>query len=459
MNKRFFVFMVIGIVVIFCHFLSARRQVARIVGGEKGGTVLRMVNGTLETLNAKYEMPLYHGDIIRKPGGIDSVQIEFRPYAQKERRDKNSLLIVSKTPEKKEGLFTTFKKMFGLMEVGFYEVSGASRGLTDDVCLPGENATVFPGQRISFQNCRYGETIIFKDLMGKEIFRKTMGEKDVLLTPREIGMVPTSTCTWEIVDGKQVRYRSIIKQLSKEDGDLVKIDLKKIDHEKIDTNHRRVKKAAYLQFISDLYPGSVNLYWLSYRLLKEVKTKDEKILDMVEILKSRCLIYFNRGISELDFDILASPGCLLAVEWEKGNEKKYVSPDFAFHEEETIWFHLQTDFDGYAVILYEDRGGSQLVFPVDESGYQIKQKNDRNSLPCIFDDKAADESFIFILSKKPIEEMAGRKRLNMLNKRAQKEGRQLKVEFIGTKAFVTTSEKELEGLTWFRLVLKNRGKE
>jgi len=458
MRKRFAFFLVTGIVVIFCHLLSARQQVGRIVGGEDGCTVERMENGVSRPLTAKYEMALYPGDIVRKPGGIDSVRIEFRPYAETEEQDKDSLLIVSKTPEKKEDVFTTFRKMFGLVKVSFYETSGASRGLTDQVCLPGENATVMSGQKISFQNCPYGEAIVFKDMTGKEIFRKANGEEDVLLTPCEIGMVPSGTYTWEIVDGKQVRYRSIIKQLSSADSDLVKTDLKKIDDEKIDIIQRKIKKAAYFQYISDLYPGSVNLYWLSYRFLKEVNTEDEKIRDLVENLKDRCLIHFNRGISGLDFDILDSPGCLVAVEWEKGNEKKYVSPDFSFHEGETIWLHFQTNFDGYAVILYEDRGGSAPIFPVDESGYQIKQKSDRFSYPCEFDENAADENFIFILSKKPIKEMEHRKLLDALNKRAKEEGRLLKTGFIGTKAFVTTTEKELEGLTWFRLVLKNRGK-
>jgi len=459
MKKRFVVLMVIGIIVIFSHMLSARQQVGRIVGGEDGCTVERMENGVSRTLTAKYEMALYPGDIVRKPGGIDSVRLEFRPYAEKEKQDEYSLLIVSKTPEKKEDVFTTFKKMFGLVKTSFYETSGASRGLTDLVCLPGENATVFPGQRISFQNCRHGEAIVFKDMTGKEIFRKTIGEEGVQLTPREIGMVPSGTYTWEIVEGKNVIYRSIIKQLSKEDGDLVKKDLKKIDDETFDITQRKIKKAAYLQYISDLYPGSVNLYWPGYRFLKEVNTEDEKIRDLVETLKDRCLIHFNRGISELDFHILDSPGCLVAVEWEKGNERKYVSPDFSFHENETVWLHFQTNFDGYAVILYEDRGGSVLIFPVDKSGYQIKQKTDRFSYQLEFDENAGNETIVFILSKNPIPGIEQGKPLDELDRRAKEEGRQLNAGFIGTKAFVTTSEKELEGLTWFRLVLKNQGKE
>jgi hypothetical protein len=454
MKKRFTFFMVTGIIVIFSHLLSAKQQVGRIVGGEKGYIVERMVNGVLESFKAKENMALYPGDIISETRGTDGarIQMEFLPYAEPKKRGDTSFLIVFNPPQEKESVFTKLKNLLKLVEGGFYETSGASRGLTDKICLPGENATVFLGQEISFQNCRYGEAIVFKDLTGKVIFRKAIGEDGALLTLREIGMVPSGTYTWEIVYGEKVLYRSIIKQLSKEDSDLVKNDLKKIDGEAINTNQRRVKKAAYLQFISDLYHGSVNLYWLSYRLLKEINTEDENTRDLVETLKERCLIYFNSGISGLDFDILNAPGCLVAIEWEKGNEKKYVPPDFTFHENESFWIHFQTNFDCCALILYEDKNGPVPVFPIQSERVKIEAKTDRYSLECQLDGNAGNETFMFILSKKPFNEIKG------LYQKVRKEGKELKVEFIGTKAFITTSEKELEGVIWFRFYLRNMGK-
>jgi hypothetical protein len=143
----------------------------------------------------------------------------------------------------------------------------------------------------------------------------------------------------------------------------------------------------------------------------------------------------------------------VTIEWEKNNEKKYVSPNFSFHEGEAVWIHFQTDFDGYAVILYRDKDGPVPIFPAQKEGVKIEAKTDRYSHQCQFDENAGNETFMFILSKKPIREMKD------LHLKAQKEGKELNVEFIGTKAFVTTSQKQLENLAWFRLALKNLGKE
>ena len=95
------------------------------------------------------------------------------------------------------------------------------------------------------------------------------------------------------------------------------------------------------------------------------------------------------------------------------------------------------------------------VFPVPGGGRYIQPKIDRYSLECEFDENAGDENFIFILSKTPIKEMEQPQRLMS---RARQQGKKLNVEFIGTKAYVTSSQKDLEGITWFKLALKNMGK-
>ena len=43
--------------------------------------------------------------------------------------------------------------------------------------------------------------------------------------------------------------------------------------------------------------------------------------------------------------------------------------------------------------------------------------------------------------------------------RVQKKGKELNLEYIGTKAYVTTSGENLNGIVWFRLELKNMGKK
>jgi hypothetical protein len=453
---------VVGII-IFSSFLDGTKPVGRIVGGEMGCTVERKENGILKKLAAARCMELYPGDILFKKDGIDSVQVDFLPYAKAVAKGQNAMIITFNPPVNKHSIFTKIKEFIGFVKPKFCPIEGVTKGseVALSINLPGENATVIPRQRIIFSNCRHAQVIVFKDNCGKEIFRRTIEKKDISLTPGDIGMVPSGIYTWEMVDGKKVLYNSKIKLLSKKESNRIREALRKIDAEEISTDEKRMKQATYLQFISDLYPEAVNLYWLSYQLLKDVNTQNEKIRELAEHFIYRCLARFKGGvgITELDFDGLYSSGCLVAIEWKKEQEKRYVSPNVSFYEGEDIRIHFQTNFDGYAVVLYEDEGGSQLVFPVQGSGYRVKQKIDWHSYLCEFDENAGKENFIFILSEKPIEEMEQQKNLNDLIKRAQKEGIELNVGFIGTKAFVTISQKQLEGLAWFRLALKNLGKE
>jgi len=469
MKRLLTALMVIGFFVICSPLLNGQKEVGRIVGGDKGCIIERMENGTLIKLPAKFEMILYPGDKLIKPNDIDSVRMDFLPYAEAEKKNNSSVVIVFKPPVDKTSIFAKIGKFLGLTRVDFFEVTGASRSIRVDffevtgalrsierICIPGENATVITGQRIIFSNPYNGKTIVFKEFRGKEIFRKNIGAKDVSLTPDDIGMESSKIYTWEIVDKSEVLYRSKIKLLSKKDEDLVKKDLKKIDDEKISADEKKVKKAAYMQLMSDLYPREINLFWLSYQLIKDSNIKNEETEEKAGALERRAIKYLEGGISELDFDILDSPGCVVTIEWEKNNEKKYVSPNFSFHEGEGFTIHFQTNFKGYAVILYEDRGGYQVVFPVNGGGCNIKPKIDRYSLECEFDENAGEENFIFILSKKPIKELD---RPERLMNRAREQGNKLNVEFIGTKAFVTSSQKDLEGIAWFRLVLRNLGKK
>jgi hypothetical protein len=56
-----------------------------------------------------------------------------------------------------------------------------------------------------------------------------------------------------------------------------------INREELSEAGKGIKKATYLQFMSDAYPRELNLYWLSYQVLEEIKEKstlneDDRIL-------------------------------------------------------------------------------------------------------------------------------------------------------------------------------------
>jgi hypothetical protein len=489
--------------IIFSLSLAAQEAVAWIVGGHEKCIIERTVKGSLKKLNAEHKMKLYPGDKILKPGKINSVQVDFRPYAKAVKKSDGSLVIVFKPPGRmnKENFLEKIGKFLGLVKVNFYEQYGASRAM-EWIDLPGENATVIPGQKIDFSYRYIGKEIAFKTLRGKEIFRKKIEKDQLSLTPEEIGLVPSGIYIWEplgegsryaaqtngvdfhSVPGKgAASYRYTMKLSSKKDGDLIGNDLKKIDSEKISEDEKKLKKAAYLQMMSDLYPTEINLYWLSYRFIMEIGNQNKEIKDLADTLRKRCFNHFNRGISGIDFEILkSSPGCFVTIEWKNDQERRFVNPDFSFYEKPEYGFriHFQTNFNGCAVILYEDekKGECQPVFPFNSSGYDVKPNANRYTIEYEFYGGPCKEKYIFILTKRPIEEIKKlkhlldkqnqttinqsnsdqKKLLEGLLKRAKKQGKELKMELMGTKAFVTTTEKDLAGMVWFSLYLKNMGK-
>jgi hypothetical protein len=473
----------IFLVIIFSVSLEAQEAVAWIVGGHEKCIVERTVKGSLKKLNAEHKMKLYPGDKLLKPGKIDSVLVDSRPYAKAVRQSDGSLVIIFEPPERmnKENFLEKIGEFLGLVKVNFYEPSGASRGI-DWIDLPGENATVIPGQKIPFSSRGIGKEILFKTIQGKEISRKNIEKNQQSLTPEEIGLVPSDIYIWEIVKESKILYRASMKLLSKNVGNLIGNDLKQIDSEKISEDEKNLKKAAYLQMMSDLYSTEINLYWLSYRFIIEIGDQNKEIKEQAETLLNRCFNHFNRGISENDFEILeSSPGCLVTIEWKKGQERRFVNPGFSFYEDDGFRIHFQTNFKGYAVILYEDeeKGDSHLVFPFENTGYDVKPKEARYTNEYEFYGGPCQEKYMFILSQKPIKEMEQLQRLlekqkqetiNQSNseqkkllynlfKRIKKQGKELKVESMGTKAYVKTSEKDLAGMAWFRLYLKNMGKK
>jgi hypothetical protein len=457
-----------------------QKTVAWIVGGHQGCMVTRIENGILKKYDAELDMKLYPGDRVYKQDDIKSVKFDFMPYAGKKIESKSGLIIVFNPPNKKESIIAKFGKFFGLVKVKFKEIRGGSRTLEEMGTGPLENATLIADRKIYFGNYFKGKTVVFKELAGKEVFRKSLGDDPVLI-PGKAGLFRGKTYMWEIRRGETLHYWSLIRVLSKKDESAVKEALKQIDTEKISADEKIVKKAAYLQFVSDLYPDQIDLYWLSYHILISAYLKEDEAIDVSDVLLGRCFEHFNGGITPADFAVLDAPGCLLTVELKRAGEKRFVSPGFLFHEDDAFRLHFQTNFSGYAVILYEDeeKGEYQLVFPFKDSGYRVKSKVERYTREYEFYGGPCIEKYILIFSKNSIKEIDElyrrqgkrkelaitelnpwqKKLLGDLAGRVQNKGKELKVEFIGTKTYVTTSGKNLNGIVWFRLELKNMGKK
>jgi hypothetical protein len=149
---------------------------------------------------------------------------------------------------------------------------------------PGDNATLISGQNVTFAwESDGGKYIVFKDNKGAEIFRKDLkGQSSIQLYPEEMGMKTSEVYTWTI-SGSRSNKQFKVRLLSSEVARQVTADLKEIEKEAISDTKKMIRKAAYLQFMSDSYPQDIDLYWLSYSVLENITDEcglkeDDKVL-------------------------------------------------------------------------------------------------------------------------------------------------------------------------------------
>lgn len=472
--------MIVLIALIFSFLIPyramAENEMAWIKDGYKDCKVTRYENGKFKEFEASLNTGLYPGDKIYKKDNIKNVRFETLPYIEVKIKDNSTAIIINNAPKDKKSIFAKIAEYFGLVKTKYKEKRATSRGGFGPEAVSLENATLIAGQTIYFDDYFKGKTIVFKELNGNEVFHKTFTD-DLSLIPGNAGLQQGKIYIREIKNGERTDYRSTIRVLEKQDEETVKNTLVKIDSEKISAEEKIIKKAAYLQFISDLYPGQVDLYWYSYQLIYKTEIKEEGLLDLYEILIGSCMEHKNGGISAVDFALLNNrAGCLVTVHLTRALETSFVPPDFPFTDYDEFSLYFQVNFEGYCAVLHDSGNQVDLAFPVDHTGHQVKPGPGYRSCTYRFDDKPGIECYIFILSDKPLEEIEqygklssdpaspwavakpnpGQSRLlKALLQRVKIQEKKITLEMMGSKSFARVPGASVKGITWFRAALEN----
>jgi hypothetical protein len=238
---------------------------------------------------------LYRGDKVKKLPNLQPLKIKWAPYAGGKELDGTTLLVTFEVPEDKKGILQNVKEMVGFVKTKHSVVVGATRGSGGEprVLQPGHHATLLPGQKVIFAlESGPGKYILFRDSLGKEVFKRDLrGNSWVPLTPEEIGMKPSEVYSWG-TSGPKSSQPLTVRLLGNEMTQQVTADLKEIEGEKSGEAEKKIKKATYLQFMSDSYPKDIDLYWLSYQLLSEIQQKgafDQEDQTVVQELKRNFL--------------------------------------------------------------------------------------------------------------------------------------------------------------------------
>jgi hypothetical protein len=248
-------------------------------------------------------MELFQGDEIIKLPDTKKVRIQwlYPPYTKAEQLNKTTLKI-SYNPPSNKGVLGTSKEVLGLLKdaLPFVKESAkvskpvATRALSSPyidlwiIPQPGYSSTLLKGYPVTFYwGIESADSIIFNDSKGNVVFRKDVrGKSSIELTPEEIGLKVNEVYKWDM-EGFKLDGPYTIRMLGDEITKQTKNGLKEIEDMGISNEEKSIYKALYLQTVSDLFPQEVDLYWLSYIMIKPLNN------DISKELKRRCLLHLN----------------------------------------------------------------------------------------------------------------------------------------------------------------------
>ena len=286
------------ILFVFAMPVAANPLILGTVMGDCGdGRILRK-NGDLDVCR-RYSL-LYEGDRL-EGNRIDRVEVKWQLNGEGNWTANNELLVAvnGKLP-----LDSLLPKVNEFLETVALQPGPASshHSIIDftkkKYPLPGFRASMLPGEPVSFSWSRLaGRTIIFNIAKGPEVFRITVpSTASVYISPVELNIVPSQDLTWYAAGVHGSFTVSLVDIVS---GSQILQDLQLIDSETGNESYRKLKKAAYLQLVSDAFPDNIDLYWKSHDILQSVsKIIDRQAEKLLFQLDHRVEQQFDRQFSQ-----------------------------------------------------------------------------------------------------------------------------------------------------------------
>ncbi len=277
----------------------AKKPCGKLLGGfDENCVVVR--NEDQKEQKAVVMMDLYPYDLIIQQNSVQKIILSLSPFARRNEIHQNAIWIVYDPPENKNQApkFPSWlKNLKRAIRTKYFAVTKEAIDEKVDITKmypkPGRRASLFPGESILFcWESRLAKSFVVKDHNGSEVFRKKINSETSLeLNVKDIGINPFLTYHWGIeVEGiVGIRTDYEIKLLDNDIMDMVGRNFGAIEKEKINPLCMLLRKAAYLQFISDNYRGNVDLYWKCGEMLiridpGELAGIDKEYQDLYKLL-------------------------------------------------------------------------------------------------------------------------------------------------------------------------------
>ena len=157
---------------------------------------------------------------------------------------------------------------------------------------PGFDVTLLPNQKVRFEwSNKAAKNFVIKDDKGRRVFTEKIGNKNSLdIVPGEKKLKAGQKYSWSVDDNLNTfEFIILDEQTEKELLD----KLSEIEAQYSSEEERVIRKALYVQLLSDDSKYGLDLYWLSAQWLSEISPTDDELENDKYDLLERCEQHLN----------------------------------------------------------------------------------------------------------------------------------------------------------------------
>ena len=216
---------------------------------------------------------LFLGDVVKKKPSVKALKIKWAPYVKGEARGQVFLEVVPNTADKLKGdtyagMAKQYVKDF-VKPAGYSMTAAVSRDPASGSLFP-VRASLIKGMVMKVPGLEgAARSVIITDPAGRVVYQKQFDAAgDILFNPEEMGIKQGESYSARFTAGAATRECTIFLLDDGLRAEVLK-GLEHIDRERLSKVDKALRKAVYLQLITDAYSENMDLYWLSDQVLRE----------------------------------------------------------------------------------------------------------------------------------------------------------------------------------------------
>jgi hypothetical protein len=214
---------------------------------------------------------LFQNDIIYSRDA-KKIIINWAPYAHSKFINDSEIVasVVSRNDSKNmlSKIGNAIASYLGFIKEDFYSTSAAQRNI---YLTKFSDSSLFVVDFLPIIfTCSNCKTFTVYDFDHKKLFTEELkGENSFEFIAQKRNLKHNSIYYWKILDnydGREGEFKIIDNKFQKK----IRSDFSAIDKLTINISERNIKKALYLQMLSEIYYNDLDLYWISYQMIQNI---------------------------------------------------------------------------------------------------------------------------------------------------------------------------------------------